>query len=145
MTHLSKGVTFAGPLSLSLEKKKKNKSIKGTVINCMSQTAASLLGQVTFTPLKRGYRSFWGHCEGTVRLRRGGGGGAEPGVDMWEWLKFFTHSKHCFLLLLPAPVPCTGPKDFPGLGEMEQMMDQGRGKMTRTFLSKTKPSPSPAE
>lgn len=59
---------------------------------------------------------------------------AEPEVDMWEWLKFFTHSKHYFLLLLPTPVQGTEAKDFPGLGEMERMMDQGKGRMTRIFL-----------
>lgn len=60
---------------------------------------------------------------------RGRGGGAQPEVDMWEWLKFFlffsfTNSKHCFLLL-PALVPGTEAKDFPGQGEMEWMKEEG--------------------
>lgn len=39
----------------------------------------------------------------------------------------FTHSKHCFLLLLPALVLGTEANDFPGLGEMDWRIDQRRG------------------
>lgn len=46
-------------------------------------------------------KAFVENPEGNMCL---GKGGAQPEVDMWEGLKFFTNSKHCFLHL-PAPGP----------------------------------------
>lgn len=51
------------------------------------------------------------HIKRTITTHLGTGG-AQPEFDMWEWLKFFINSKHCFLPL-SAPVPDTGAKAFP--------------------------------
>lgn len=55
--------------------------------------------------------------EGNLHLGRGGG--AEPEVDMWEWLKFFYKFQALFPPPPPPPCPSPGhyrPRIFQGWG-----------------------------